>query len=190
MDFIGSGGNPGYFNRYAYTMNDPVNFSDPTGKYRCSKSDCKSVDKYYNRLSAARDSTKAGSPERALLDRSLKAIGTKGEKGSPKIKIDKKLKSPANHSGNTIRINPDIHKGDVDKIASDLAHEGSHEATKDESGPMKTRQDRFDNEFKAYETTIAADKALGRTDGWQNAKDGAEASVKSACTGSSHSTCK
>ena len=27
-------GNPGYFNRYAYTMNDRLNFTDPTGKSR------------------------------------------------------------------------------------------------------------------------------------------------------------
>ena len=32
MDFVGSGGNPGYFNRYAYTMNDPVNNTDPDGQ--------------------------------------------------------------------------------------------------------------------------------------------------------------
>lgn len=31
VDFMSSGGDPGYFNRYAYTFNDPVNFTDPTG---------------------------------------------------------------------------------------------------------------------------------------------------------------
>jgi hypothetical protein len=31
VDFIGSGGNPGYFNRYAYTFNDPINNTDPDG---------------------------------------------------------------------------------------------------------------------------------------------------------------
>lgn len=31
VGFVGSGGNPGYFNRYAYTMNDPVNMIDPDG---------------------------------------------------------------------------------------------------------------------------------------------------------------
>jgi len=31
MDFMGSGGNPQYFNRYAYTFNDPVNHLDPDG---------------------------------------------------------------------------------------------------------------------------------------------------------------
>ena len=33
MDFIGSGGNPAYFNRYAYVGNDPVNAIDPTGEF-------------------------------------------------------------------------------------------------------------------------------------------------------------
>ena len=31
MDFMSSGGNPQYFNRYAYTFNDPVNNLDPDG---------------------------------------------------------------------------------------------------------------------------------------------------------------
>ncbi len=32
MDFMSSGGNPGYFNRYAYSLNDPINRIDPDGE--------------------------------------------------------------------------------------------------------------------------------------------------------------
>lgn len=32
MDFLGSGGNPAFFNRYAYVLNDPVNKLDLTGE--------------------------------------------------------------------------------------------------------------------------------------------------------------
>ena len=32
VDFIGSGGDPRYFNRYSYTANDPINMIDPDGE--------------------------------------------------------------------------------------------------------------------------------------------------------------
>jgi len=55
---------------------------------------------------------------------------------------------------------------------------------------MQSRQDRHNNELKAHETGIAADRALGIKDGWQKAEDGANASVQSACAGSVHKSCK
>ncbi len=36
VDFVSSGYNPGMFNRYAYTMNDPINLIDPDGR-ACTK---------------------------------------------------------------------------------------------------------------------------------------------------------
>jgi len=44
MDFMSSGYDPGYFNRYMYTMNNPINATDPTGMTVCDEGDSDCTD--------------------------------------------------------------------------------------------------------------------------------------------------
>ena len=191
-------GNSGYFNRFAYSGNDPVNFSDPTGKYRCKKSACPQVDQYVSRLKESRNSSLISAAEKASIDRSISAIGEKGEKGSVKIKLDENLKTPGEFRSKSlfksaaIVINPKSHDGDIDDLASVLGHEGSHLATENETGVKSTHEnaeERFNNEVTAYETNIAVDKGLGITDGWQDPVAGAKASMKGFCRGRTEGAC-
>lgn len=195
VTFLDTNLNPEYFNRYTYTANDPINFSDPTGKYRCKKSACPTVDRYFARLKESRNSKSIGTKERALIDRSIKAIGEKGEKGSPKIKLKKKYGGLAKFTGKSIVINPDL-VDSIDHGATVLGHEGSHLATQNETGVKQWREDseeRYDNELKAYETggtvTSAIDKALGVTSGYENPDVGAKDSMEDFCGSSKEGRC-
>lgn len=61
MDFMGSGSDPRYFNRFSYTANDPINATDPSGMVVCDNdSRCDSIhdasDSARASLSSAQDS--------------------------------------------------------------------------------------------------------------------------------------
>src|SRR5205807_10009942 len=71
---------PQTWNRYSYTINNPLKYTDPLGMYICNgtKDQCKDVEKGLKDLEKARDSFKKGSNEYNRLDRSRNAYGAKG----------------------------------------------------------------------------------------------------------------
>ena len=143
---------PQTWNRYSYTINNPLKYTDPFGMYICNgtNNQCKDVEKGLKNLEKARDSFKKGSNEYNRLDRSLKAYGAKGidngvtikfgptSSGSPaathvSLKFDpttgNKVTTTDNPTGQdiTVTIDPTQTKSS-DDYAINLGHEGSHVA--------------------------------------------------------------
>ena len=139
--------NPGYFNRYAYTMNNPINLVDPTGMYNCSADDCEQVDKYVSELAKARDDSNTSEADQKSLSRVLDALGPKGEKGSVLIQLVTNGGSELTNE-NTITLNTgytDQNGNEVSRslenIVVSLSHEGSHLASHHEGNRLRTLQD-------------------------------------------------
>jgi len=80
---------PQTWNRYSYTINNPLKYTDPFGMYICNgtKDQCKDVEKGLKNLEKARDSFKKGSNEYNRLNRSLTAYGAKGVDNGVTVKF-------------------------------------------------------------------------------------------------------
>ncbi|MCW5963221.1 MAG: hypothetical protein KIT83_04205 [Bryobacterales bacterium] len=71
---------PQSWNRYAYTLNNPLRYTDPHGLYICSgtTSECKDFESAVKQVERARNSYKKGSAEYNALNGSLQAYGKRG----------------------------------------------------------------------------------------------------------------
>jgi len=143
---------PQTWNRYSYTLNSPLKYTEPLGRYICDgdKNQCQSVEDGLKRAHEALQKLDPKSEQYRLLSRALNTYGKAGVDNGLTIKFGAtKTGAPAetigfildkdqdgkkdvtvdNPTGRdiTITLDPDKHKG-IENYAINLAHEGSHAA--------------------------------------------------------------
>jgi RHS repeat-associated protein len=176
--------NPQTWNRYAYTLNNPLNIVDPTGLYNLVNN-CASDDKKCNKQfqqnserlkNGVSDLQKAADKEKdpvkkARLEASLKALGTENDGNNVNVSFGA-LKGDA--AGHTDTVYNDKTGGlsfnvtfDPSKISSqnsqaiDAAHEGTHITDISDPRYATGQLSDFSDEYRAYQTSAWAASALG-----------------------------
>jgi RHS repeat-associated protein len=175
--------NPQTWNRYAYTLNNPLNFIDPMGLYEWAANTCARDDKKCNKqymknqqkfrdsltnLKKARDKYKPGSKEYNRLDAALKAYGKEGEKNGVfvafgKLKDDTAadLQTRADEQGKlSFTVTFDMSKiSGSNEFAVATGHEGTH--ISDSLQPFRNSLSDFSFEYRAYQTSVWTAQGLG-----------------------------
>jgi RHS repeat-associated protein len=136
-DPIGGGlTDPQSLNKYAYALNNPLRFTDPTGLYVCETGqDCSGFEKVLAGLrnSNNADVARAAAAYGAAGEDNDVVVGfadmsKKGENGTTHSTIES---DPNDPSGNTLRAHSDVtinSKISGDDYAAAVGHEGSHAA--------------------------------------------------------------
>ena len=171
-------GNPQNFNQYAYALNSPARFSDPTGLYICSgdKQQCQAVENSLNAVKRAADQLSKGSKEEQALSKKLGAIsdfyGKAGVDNGVKVqfaRLDPGTTGKTEHEGvffKTTTITFDYHAFSHSYVdgAETVAHEGEHGL----AGPTEKTWLGFSKwssvlgqETQAYQAEAAVDRGLG-----------------------------
>lgn len=178
--------NPQTWNRYAYTLNNPLNIVDPTGLYNLvnnCESDAKKCNKQFQENSkrlknGVSDLQKTADKEKdpvkkARLEASLKALGTENDGNNVNVSFGK-VKGNDNAAGHTdtvyndktgglsfnVTFNPNNISSQNDQ-AIDAAHEGTHITDISDPRYAAGQLSDFSDEYRAYQTSAWAASALG-----------------------------
>jgi len=142
---------PQSWNRYSYTLNNPLKYTDPFGMYICDgdKSQCQKFESGLTRAQEALKKLDSKSDQYQKLQRALNAYGAKGVNNGVTVKFDStqdgapahtnigissdstgmKISTDDNPSGQNTVVTIDLKQNEnLDKLAGNIAHEGSHVA--------------------------------------------------------------
>jgi RHS repeat-associated protein len=173
---------PQSWNRYSYTLNNPLKFTDPTGMYEwgaCSgtQQECDNDKKQFrsalSNLKSARDSYDKKSREYKRLNASLGAYGKEGEKNGVSVGFGA---LPGGTAGTTtplgdttsfaVTFDPSKWSKDVTNsakyLASDVGHEGTHVDDLRQVFAGGSALSDFSVEYRGYESSAFVFGALFR----------------------------
>jgi RHS repeat-associated protein len=174
QDFISD---PQNLNLYAYTRNNPLRFTDPTGMYYCTGDDaqCAKLKQAYGEAQAALKSEYLTKDQKAAIQRVLTFLGKPGDVNGVVVKfatVDK-----TNPGGTTfdpqfktttITFDPKITKGySTEDFSEMFIHEGRHGI--DEAGwgrNPSTGSEMWTTERHAYGVQSYIPMGLGVGSGW------------------------
>ena len=171
--------NPQSWNRYSYSFNNPLTFTDPTGLYVCTGDgpDCENFGRFLKRAAKALENLEKGSDEYKRVNDAIQAYGTKGD-DSVKVRFVRDENAPyeatvkhrhERQDAVVTFFNISKHKsGDlfdshsIDYLATVVAHEGTHifnafRAFNNENFNLT----QYENEFRAFEVSAFTAKGLG-----------------------------
>jgi len=166
---------PQQWNMYQYARNNPLRFTDPTGKYVCqgSKTNCATVHAALDLAKTAASKLPEGSKERQALEKSISAYGQEGKANGVVVTFGKNpagdlMSTTKDGKTTTVKIDMKQALSGVQNASSPAAeytgltvHEGTHVATYKERGEPQNRQQEKQHEREAYFSQAAVHMGLG-----------------------------